>query len=64
VHFNLPFPSLAQKLRHRKKSSWRAVVVKEMKAEVICPEVNKSRLTDRFNKIPGGREREAIYNRF
>jgi len=36
-----------------KKSSWRAGVVEEMKAEVIYQEVNKSRLTDYFNKIPG-----------
>jgi hypothetical protein len=37
-------------------------VVKEMKAEVIYQEVNKSRLTDYFNIIPGEREKEDIYN--
>jgi len=47
-----------------KKSSWRAVVVKEMRVEVIYQEVNKSRLTDHFNKIPGERGKEGIYNRF
>jgi len=46
-----------------KKSSWRAVVVMR-RSEVIYQEVNKSRLTDHFNKIPGEREKEAIYNRF
>ncbi len=46
-----------------KKSSGRAVV--GMKGpEVIYQEVNKSKLADRFNKIPGEREKEAIYNRF
>jgi len=29
--------------------------------EVIYQEINKSRLTDHFNKIPGEREREAIF---
>jgi len=28
--------------------------------EIIYQEVNKSRLTDQFNKIPGEREKEAI----
>jgi hypothetical protein len=28
--------------------------------EAIYQEVNKSRLTDRFNKKPGEREKEAI----
>ena len=46
-----------------KKSSWRADVVMRC-PEVIYQEVNKSRLTDRFNKIPGEREREGIYKQF
>jgi len=43
-----------------KKSSWRAVVVMRL-SEVIYQEINKSRLTDRFNKIPGERGKEAIF---
>ncbi len=46
-----------------KKSSWRAVVVMRW-PEVICQEVNKSRLIDHFNKIPGERGKGAIYTRF
>jgi hypothetical protein len=45
-----------------KKSSWRAVVGMRW-PEVIYREVDKSRLTDHFNKIPGEREKEVIYNR-
>ena len=41
-----------------KKSSWRAVVVMRW-TEVIYQEVNKSRLTDHFNKIPG-REKKRV----
>ncbi len=44
-----------------KKSYWRAVVVMKV-PEVIYREVNKSRLADHFNKIPGEREKETIYN--
>jgi len=45
-----------------KKGFWREVVVMR-RSEVICQEVNKSRLADHFNKIPGERKKEAIYNR-
>jgi len=39
-----------------------------MKSDIARPdplilwEVNKSRLTDHFNKIPGEREKEVTYN--
>jgi len=46
-----------------KKSSWRAVVGMRW-LEIIYQEVNKNRLADHFNKIPGEREKEGTYNRF
>jgi len=41
-----------------KKSSWRAVVVMKW-PEAIYREVNKSRLIDHFNKIPGREKKKA-----
>ena len=41
-----------------KKCSWRAVVGMRW-LEIIYQEVNKRRLVNHFNKIPGEREKEA-----
>jgi hypothetical protein len=51
---------LAQKLRHRKKKLLASGRGGEMIREVIYQEVNKSRLTDHFNKIPGERGKVII----